>query len=126
MDANELKEVLASVADELPRIPEATEELLERSRQAINAGTETIQDLENRKEEVEAALADLHTNVRELAESLTSDQTVLEEAFAGLEAAFQWLEEHHGKAVFQRVIDPEGPASARALARLGGGAAPYR
>lgn len=45
---------------------------------------------------------------------------------AGLEAAFQWLEEHHGKAVFQRVIDPEGPASARALARLGGGAAPYR
>jgi hypothetical protein len=37
---------------------------------------------------------------------------------SGLQAEFQWLEERHGKTILYKVVEPDGPASARALARL--------
>jgi hypothetical protein len=45
---------------------------------------------------------------------------------AQLERALSWLESQHGKRSLERVIEPEGPATARAWARLEGGDGPYR
>lgn len=41
-------------------------------------------------------------------------------------AQLTWLEQHHGRAALERVVEPEGPASAAAWSRLEGGTAPYR
>jgi hypothetical protein len=45
---------------------------------------------------------------------------------AQLERALSWLEAQHGKSSLERVIEPEGPATARAWARLAGAEGPYR